>query len=111
MTLVFLFLCHFSPKEGETTKTKFQTKCQNWESKDYPITYQFLYNNGKEQAITTSSAKEKDFPLFYHGLSPQKDSILPLGDENKNYSMLIICRILNEYGTYSQVNVSIKVSH
>ena len=70
-------------------------KCTDWKDNNAPsgkLEYTYAYQLGKEVVPFTTTRP-----------------VLPLGDPNDNYTMTILVRIENQYGTANSYNMSVKV--
>lgn len=89
----------FRPKSGEAAKTLFKIGCENWVTKDNPISYKFLYQvkitNLAE--INTLSTESQAYQLWYFGERTTPSRFLPLGDPEKDFQLDLSARICNKY--------------
>jgi len=89
--------CFVDPKQGEAIKTKFTVQCVNWTDSDLPISYQFSYET------------QFGVVVFHKGLQPNVTTELPMGKQESNYSLLLRLEIIDSFGDYSAVYITVQV--
>lgn len=91
---------------GTVAQTKFQIQCSDWTCPDLPIKYEFTTKTKlpKSQGVSVSSLSRTDYPIWYSGFEPRNPkSVLPLGDPNAGYNLTMIVRIINAYGSFTEL--------
>ncbi|KAL9957104.1 hypothetical protein ACROYT_G038703 [Oculina patagonica] len=91
--------CKVTPKEGEAAETLFKIGCENWVTKDNPISYKFRYQvNMKNLAeINTLSTESRAYQLWYFGERTTPSRVLPIGDPEDDFKLHLSARICNKY--------------
>ena len=89
----------FRPKSGEAAKTLFKIECENWVTKDNPISYKFRYqvNIANLAEINTLSTESQAYQLWYFGERMTPSRFLPIGDPENDFKLNLSARICNKY--------------
>lgn len=89
----------FRPKSGEAAKTLFKIGCENWVTKDNPISYRFRYqvNIANLAEINTLSTESQAYQLWYFGKRETPSRFLPIGDPKNDFKLNLSARICNKY--------------
>ena len=111
------FLCntfvHFSfrPESGEAANTSFKIACENWVTRDNPISYKFRYQveitNLAE--INTLSTESQSYQLWYFGERMTPSRVLPVGDPQNDFKLSLSARICNKYNCCTDFPLNAKV--
>ncbi|KAJ7340219.1 hypothetical protein OS493_002951 [Desmophyllum pertusum] len=91
--------CTVSPKSGEAAETMFGIRCENWVTRDNPISYKFLYKTFLTNLaqINTLSTESQVYQLWYFGERSTPSRVLPLGDPQDDFKLYLSARICNHY--------------
>lgn len=89
--------CFVDPKLGEAIATKFTVQCVNWTDADLPISYQFSYET------------QFGVVVFHTGQQPNVTTELPMGKQESNYSLHLQLEIIDSFGDYSTVFITVQV--
>ena len=98
--------------DGTVAETKFQIQCRDWQCPDLPLKYEFTTKTKKESSsVSVSSLSRIDYPIWYTGQEPiSPKSILPLGDPTDGYNLTMIIRVINAYGSFTELSaIAVKV--
>ena len=90
--------CEISPRNGSALTTTFHFACTGWQDPDLPLRYEFASYN-----------KESTMSVIYTGKYSSTTAFLPLGDENKNFTLVIRARVIDALGSATEQNFSVKV--
>ena len=91
--------CFVDPKSGKAIATKFTVQCVNWTDSDLPISYQFSYET------------KFGVVVFHTGQQPNVTTELPMGRLESNYSLHLRLEIIDSFGDYSAVYITVQVLH
>ena len=89
--------CFVDPKSGKAIATKFTVQCVNWTDSDLPISYQFSYET------------QYGVVVFHTGKQPNVTTELPMGKQESNYSLYLRLEIIDSFGDYSAVYITVQV--
>ena len=89
--------CFVDPKSGKAIATKFTVQCVNWTDSDLPISYQFSYET------------QFGVVVFHTGRQPNVTTELPMGKQESNYSLYLRLEIIDSFGDYSAVYITVQV--
>ena len=89
--------CFVDPKSGKAIATKFTVQCVNWTDSDLPISYQFSYET------------QFGVVVFHTGRQPNVTTELPMGRQESNYSLYLRLEIIDSFGDYSAVYITVQV--
>lgn len=89
--------CFVDPKIGEAITTEFTVECINWTDTDLPLTYQFSYET------------QFGIVVFHAGQQPNVTTELPIGNQMTNYSLQLQLEIIDSFGDYSVVFITVQV--
>ncbi|XP_047125391.1 uncharacterized protein LOC105844194 isoform X2 [Hydra vulgaris] len=104
--------CIINPAEGIALETKFILICDGWRDSDGLLSYAFYYDNGQPQQMKLSSVTSIDYPILNAGTTDQPsliNFIIGPGDENNNYKIRIIIKVIGKYQAYTQYDLYIKL--
>ena len=89
--------CKVEPKEGSAILTDFYIDCLGFYDTDTPIRYAFKYTFSHSMII------------IQDGTVGNVTTKLPLGDRSKDYERVLQLQIIDAYGEFSTVLITIKV--
>lgn len=89
--------CFVDPQSGKAIATKFTVQCVNWTDSDLPISYQFSYET------------QFGVVVFHTGRQPNVTAELPMGKQESNYSLHLRLEIIDLFGDYSAVYITVQV--
>ncbi|XP_065653763.1 uncharacterized protein LOC136080701 isoform X2 [Hydra vulgaris] len=104
--------CIINPDKGFALETKFILYCNGWRDTYGLLSYAFYYDNGQSQQMKLSSVTSVDYPFLNAGTTDQRSLInflLGPGDENNNYKIRILIKVIGKYKAYAEYNLYIKV--
>ena len=101
----------FRPKSGEAAKTLFKIACENWVTKDNPISYKFRYQVkiANLAEINTLSTESQAYQLWYFGKRMTPSRFLPIGDPENDFKLKLSARICNKYECCVDVSLNATV--
>nr|XP_047124259.1 uncharacterized protein LOC105844851 [Hydra vulgaris] len=104
--------CIIKPIEGYALKTKFILFCNGWKDYDGLLSYAFYYDNGKSEQMKLSSTTSINYPMLNAGTTDQPSLInfvMGPGDENNEYKIRILIKVIGKYQAYTENDLYIKV--
>ncbi|XP_065653648.1 uncharacterized protein LOC136080649 isoform X2 [Hydra vulgaris] len=104
--------CIINPAEGIALETKFILICDGWRDSDGLLRYAFYYDNGQSQQIKLSSVTSIDYPILNADTTDQSNLInfvMGPGDENNDFKIRIIIKVIGKYQAYTENYLYIKV--
>ncbi|XP_065641542.1 uncharacterized protein LOC105846743 isoform X2 [Hydra vulgaris] len=104
--------CIINPAEGVALETKFVLICDGWRDSDGLLSYAFYYDNGQSQQIKLSSVTSIDYPILNAGTTDQPsllNFVMGPGDENNDFKIRIIIKVIGKYQAYTEYDLYIKV--
>nr|XP_047143240.1 uncharacterized protein LOC105847694 [Hydra vulgaris] len=104
--------CYVNPIKGYALETKFNIFCNDWKDPDGLLNYMFFYDNGQSQRRNLTSKTAIDYPLLNVASTDEPnliDFILEPGDENNEFNVRIIIKVIGKYKAYTESIHYIKV--
>ncbi|XP_065641474.1 uncharacterized protein LOC105847007 isoform X1 [Hydra vulgaris] len=104
--------CIINPTEGIALETKFILICDGWRDSDGLLRYAFYYDNGQSQQLKLSSVTSIDYPMLNPSTTDQPSLInfvMGPGDENNDFKIRIIIKVIGKYQAYTENYLYIKV--
>ncbi|XP_028400602.1 uncharacterized protein LOC114523771 [Dendronephthya gigantea] len=90
--------CSVTPKEGFALETLFNISCSHWWDEDIPLTYLIEAHSGDHQTYLTSG---KQSSLLIR---------LPVGSTEKNFTLSVVVKVVDEQLFSTTTTHSVKVS-
>ena len=90
--------CDVSPASGVTLTTEFTFTCTDWLDPDLPLQYEFIYLTNNDH-----------LNVVYRGVQTSKQTNLPAGYEANNFTIDFRVRVIDNFGTFTEVKIPVQV--